>query len=192
MTIKAVFQVQCDGPCKGWLSLPSKYHPGTDLQHEDLIVRPTAVTAGLWPGERAARRAALGNGWEVKGLARNPISWLCPECRLNPLDIRVPHGRLGARFIVTGKYAYAGIKGAPYSSVDVEVHTYQDKQLRYQVERSVTEHFEGHTSHTEVTDIEAFWVWMPDGDRIEPDPVRQEDSKCVDCGFSRPMDCGCP
>lgn len=31
MTIKAVFRVQCDGPCKGWLSLPSHYHMGTDI-----------------------------------------------------------------------------------------------------------------------------------------------------------------
>lgn len=90
MTIKAVFRVQCDGPCKGWLSLPDNYRMGTDIRHGDLIVRPTAVTAGLWPGERAARTAALNNGWKVTGLSRNPISWLCPTCRRNPLGIRIP------------------------------------------------------------------------------------------------------
>ncbi|HEX5705639.1 MAG TPA: hypothetical protein VFX97_20740 [Pyrinomonadaceae bacterium] len=184
MTIKAVFRVQCDGPCKGWLSLPSKHHMG----HEDLIVRPTTVTAGLWPGERAARTAALNNGWEVTGLSRNPVSWLCPTCRLNPLDIRIPHGRLGARCIVTGKYA-SGIKGIPYSSIDVPVDMYQDKQLRYSVEHDVTKHFEGHTAGTEVTDIEIFWVWMPDGDRIlELDP---DDDGTDACGHGDDPDENC-
>lgn len=87
MTIKAVFRVQCDGPCKGWLSLPDTRR-GVDVLHADLVVRPTAVNAGLWPGERTARRAAMGNGWEVRITA--PPTLLCPTCRLNPLDIRIP------------------------------------------------------------------------------------------------------
>lgn len=82
MTVKAVFRVQCDGPCKGWLSLPSKHQTGTDIRHEDLLVRPTAVTAALWPGERSARTAALNNGWEAdRDDFTSAREWRCPECR---------------------------------------------------------------------------------------------------------------
>ena len=96
VTIKAVFRVQCDGPCRGWLSLPDGYRMGTDILHVDLVVRPTAATAGLWPGERAARRAALRNGWHVSGrngrvqATNGHAHMLCPTCKLNPLDIRIP------------------------------------------------------------------------------------------------------
>lgn len=89
MTIKAVFRVQCDGMCKGWLSLPDAHRLGTDIRHVELVVRPTAANAGLWPGERTARRAALGNGWEVSGRCAR-WTMRCPECRLNPLGIRLP------------------------------------------------------------------------------------------------------
>lgn len=97
MTIKAVFRVQCDGPCKGWLSLPDT------LLYGDLVTLPSAERAGNWPGERAARRAALGNGWEYTGKSPwNPEgqhatahggTLLCPTCKLTPpvrLDIRIP------------------------------------------------------------------------------------------------------
>ena len=103
MTIKAVFRVRCDGPCKGWLSLPDNYRMGIDILHVDLVVRPTAANAGLWPGERSARTAALGNGWEYAGKSPwNPEgqhatarggTLLCPTCKLTPpvrLDIRIP------------------------------------------------------------------------------------------------------
>jgi hypothetical protein len=85
MTAKAVFRVQCDGPCKGWLSLPDACTPGSDIRYVDLETRPTAVRAGMWPGERSARRAAQGSGWTVR-----PGMWLCPPCALNPLGIRLP------------------------------------------------------------------------------------------------------
>lgn len=90
MTIKAVFRVQCDGPCKGWLSLPDT------RVYRDLVVRPSAELACSYSGERAARRAALSNGWHVSGRngrvqATNGHAHMpCPTCRLNPLDIRIP------------------------------------------------------------------------------------------------------
>lgn len=93
MTIKAVFRVQCDGPCKGWLSLPDdyRYTVGTTTRYEDLVTRPRPQRAGTWPGERAARRAATGNGW-VQGHVgvKDGYGWLCPACALNPLGIRIP------------------------------------------------------------------------------------------------------
>lgn len=85
MTARAVFRVQCDGPCRGWLSLPAACTPGTDLRYVNLETRPTPECAGLWPGERAARQAAQGSGWSVR-----PGTWLCPPCTLNPLGIRLP------------------------------------------------------------------------------------------------------
>jgi hypothetical protein len=100
VTIKAVFRVQCDGMCRGWLSLPDAHRLGMDIRHVELVVRPTAANAGLWPGERTARRAALGNGWEYTGASSwNPQgqhatarggTLLCPTCKLNPLGIRLP------------------------------------------------------------------------------------------------------
>ena len=89
MTIKAVFRVQCDGPCKGWLSLRESYVPGTDIQPEDHVVEPTAVRACNWPGERAARTAAQNNGWYVSSAQGGPRA-LCPECKTNPLGITLP------------------------------------------------------------------------------------------------------
>lgn len=85
MSIKAVFRVQCDGPCKGWLSLPDTRR-GVDVPAETLVVRRTAVNAALYPGEGAARRAARGAGWVTDDL------WglLCRSCAVNPLGIVLP------------------------------------------------------------------------------------------------------
>lgn len=95
MSIKAVFRVQCDGPGKEWLSWPEDYVPGTALPDEILVAEPTAVRACNWPGERAARRAALGAGW-VQDCAYNRL--LCPTCKVNPLGITLPsNGRCEAR-----------------------------------------------------------------------------------------------
>lgn len=89
MSIKAVFRVQCDGPCKGWLSVPEwGWGTGRDFADSQLTVEPTAVHAGNWPGERAARRAAIGAGWTVRLTV--PATLLCPACTLNPLGIKLP------------------------------------------------------------------------------------------------------
>lgn len=88
MSIKAVFRVQCDGPCKGWLSLPESYVPGTDFQHVDLVTAPTAERAGDWPGERAARNAALQAGWRTIFRAGDTKGSVirCPKCYADPYD----------------------------------------------------------------------------------------------------------
>lgn len=107
MSIRAVFRVQCDGPCRGWLSTPECYRMGTDIRPEAFVVAPTAERAGNWPGERAARRAALGAGWTYTGVsAWNPEgqhatarggTLLCPKCKTNPLGISLPsNGRCEA------------------------------------------------------------------------------------------------
>lgn len=80
MTIRTVFRVQCDGPCKGWLSWSDDYVPGTPVLPRYEVVAPTAERAFNWPGEGAARRAAVGAGWSytmVDGLKKI----VCPECR---------------------------------------------------------------------------------------------------------------
>lgn len=82
-----MFRVQCDGPCKGWLSLREGYGPGTDVC--DLVTEPTAVRAGLWSGERAARTAAQADGWYVSSV-QGGVRALCPACKLNPLGITLP------------------------------------------------------------------------------------------------------
>lgn len=84
--IRAVFRVQCDGPCKGWLSVPP-HLIGRDILPGALTIEPTAVHAGNWPGERAARRAATGAGW-VPNCAYNRL--MCPACAANPLGIVLP------------------------------------------------------------------------------------------------------
>lgn len=88
MSIKSVFRVQCDGPCKGWLSLPERYAPGTDFQHVDLVAAPTAERAGNWPGERAARTAALNAGWRFSHVRSFPPPYkiYCPKCAADPYD----------------------------------------------------------------------------------------------------------
>lgn len=92
MTIRAVFRVQCD-MCKGWLSWSEDYVPGTPVLPEHSEVLPTAERAWLWPGERAARTAALAAGW-VRSYSgakdRNNPRWLCPKDKLNPLGIVLP------------------------------------------------------------------------------------------------------
>lgn len=78
MTIRAVFRVQCDGPCKGWLS-----------QTGDVIrLNPPSRDAGMYPGERSARLAAEAAGWGVIRTA--PMTLRCPSCTANPLDILLP------------------------------------------------------------------------------------------------------
>ena len=90
MTIRAVFRVQCDGPCRGWLSVPPELI-GKDTPATALTVEPTAVHAGNWPGERAARIAALGAGWtRDRNDFSEPRRWLCPSCSVNPLGIVLP------------------------------------------------------------------------------------------------------
>lgn len=93
MSIKAVFRVQCDGPCKGWLSRTEDYVPGTEALPEHNEVLPTAERAWLWPGERAARIAAVSAGWK-RWHDRGPtgFKWLCPKCVVNPLGIVLPTG----------------------------------------------------------------------------------------------------
>lgn len=95
MSIRSVFRVQCDGPCRGWLSVPED-NPLTD----DLVVTRTSVRAVKWPGERAARRAALSAGWVYTGVSpHNPEgrhatagggTLLCPTCKVNPLGVVLP------------------------------------------------------------------------------------------------------
>lgn len=82
--IRAVFRVQCDGPCKGWLSVPP-HLIGRDFLPEALTIEPTAVHAGNWPGERAARIAAQSAGWVQMEHHVNG-KWRCPTCAANPLD----------------------------------------------------------------------------------------------------------
>ena len=85
--IRAVFRVQCDGPCRGWLSWTKDYVPGTPVLPHHEVVAPTAERAFNWPGERAARTAALAAGWSHPA-AHGP--WHCPECKDNPLGIVLP------------------------------------------------------------------------------------------------------
>ena len=78
MTIRAVFRVQCDGPCGGWLS-----------ETGDVIrLNPPSRDAGMYPGERSARLAAEAAGWDVIRTA--PVTLRCPSCTANPLDILLP------------------------------------------------------------------------------------------------------
>jgi len=71
VTIELVYRARCDGPCRGWLSIPDDYQPGEDLPLAALETRPTAARAGMWPDETAARRAAWAAGWS-RGV--------CPDC----------------------------------------------------------------------------------------------------------------
>lgn len=89
MSIRAVFRVRCDGPCKGWLSLSPEF-AGRDILPGMMTVEPTAVHAANWPGERAAREAARQEGFQILGFTGR---LLCPECRDNPLGIKLPSAR---------------------------------------------------------------------------------------------------
>ena len=91
MSIKPVYRVQCSGPCKGWLSPPDDHPIGADIYHDQLVVKPTAEHAGLWPTWDAAYRAAGGAGW-VDGVDGRYARCTCgalgrhdhdPECRKN-------------------------------------------------------------------------------------------------------------
>lgn len=74
MSIKAVFRVQCSGPCGGWLGKV----PGTPPWTES--------GAALFPGGRAAAKAARDAGWAID---RNHNAY-CPQCTVNPLGISLP------------------------------------------------------------------------------------------------------
>lgn len=78
MGIKAVFRVQCDGPCGGWLSQTGGV----------VRLNPPSRDVGLYPGERAARTAATQAGWSVRITV--PVKVLCPDCTVNPLGIILP------------------------------------------------------------------------------------------------------
>jgi hypothetical protein len=79
--IRPVYRVQCDGPGKEWLSLPDGYVPGTDLPADALVAADTAEKAGNWPGEREAKRAAIGAGWRHPMDSSDFKDWLCPACQ---------------------------------------------------------------------------------------------------------------
>lgn len=78
--IKPVYRVQCDGPGKEWLSLPAGYAPGTDFTADALVAAGTAERAGNWPGEREAKRAAVGAGWR-HAPDSDFKTWFCPACQ---------------------------------------------------------------------------------------------------------------
>jgi hypothetical protein len=90
MSIRAVFRVQCDGPGREWLSPPEDHVPGRAYDGSTLIAAPTAERAGLWPGERAARTAALAAGWVPASRHLGPGTLMCPACAANPLGIVLP------------------------------------------------------------------------------------------------------
>lgn len=85
MGCRPVFRVQCDGPCRQWLSRREDTPFGVDLGPEYHVLRLTAERAFNWPGEGAARATALWLGWRVSS-----DRWLCPECAANPLGIVLP------------------------------------------------------------------------------------------------------
>lgn len=90
MSIRAVFRVQCDGPGKEWLSIPEwGWGTGRDVFDRQLTAEPTAERAGNWPGERAARHAALGAGWTYTWF-KGAHKLMCPACAANPLGIKLP------------------------------------------------------------------------------------------------------
>lgn len=93
MSIKAVFRVQCDGPCKGWLSRTENYVLGTDINPEHNEVLLTAERAWLWSGERAARIAAQDAGWSYMTMRYTGDRLMCPKCRENPLGVQLPPDR---------------------------------------------------------------------------------------------------
>ena len=78
--IRSVFRVQCDGPCKGWLSRLRQ-------------VTQDELKADPYPGERAARIAARGAGWVPWRKSGTQTTWLCPNCKSNPLQIVLPPER---------------------------------------------------------------------------------------------------
>ena len=89
MSIRAVFRVRCDGPCKGWLSLSPEF-AGRDILPGMMTVEPTAVHACNWPGERAARRGAFHAGWKYVLVPGKSDQLMCPPCAVNPLGIVLP------------------------------------------------------------------------------------------------------
>lgn len=89
-SIRAVFRVQC-GRCLMWLSRTQDYVMGTDVlpHHSERLI--TAERAWQWPGEAAARRAALEAGWvQDHKQPRDSGVLLCPACSVNPLGIVLP------------------------------------------------------------------------------------------------------
>lgn len=79
-SIRAVFRVQC-GKCGGWLSQTGGV----------IRLNPPSRDVGLYPGERAARDAAFGAGWQLYHTAPEGSGvLLCPGCKDNPLGIELP------------------------------------------------------------------------------------------------------
>jgi hypothetical protein len=72
MSLQARYRVRCDGPCGWWLG-PSR------------ITVPDPADAATFPGERAARAAAIRADW-----TRDDRGWFCPDCTRNPLGIVLP------------------------------------------------------------------------------------------------------
>jgi hypothetical protein len=78
MPAEQVWRMRCDGPCKGWLSVPESAFIRTwggeapEVPGDALECHETALRAGMWPTRSAAEAAARGAGWEVQ-----------PNCRLD-------------------------------------------------------------------------------------------------------------
>jgi len=76
--IRATYHVECDGPCGEYLMA----YEGAEL---------TSSEVARFRGERAARQAAETEGWKQHtAVSPSTYQWLCPACRLNPLDIKLP------------------------------------------------------------------------------------------------------
>lgn len=77
--IETIYRIRCDEiTCRGWLSLPQDYVPGTDLLPGSLVVRPTAERAALYEESRRAQMSAVGYGW--RPLDPDMLLWICPRC----------------------------------------------------------------------------------------------------------------
>lgn len=114
--IRAVFRVQCDGPCRGWLLWSDNVTPG----------------AALFPGERAARVAALDAGWEAdRNDFTGPRQWRCPTCAANPLDTPPFPRQVIKVYTVTGEERDGDV---PFQSVNADEAVYLDETLRVQTE----------------------------------------------------------
>lgn len=154
--IRSVFRVQCDGPCRGWLSWSEDYVPGTDILPRHEVVAPTAERAFNWPGERAARMAARAAGWECPVQLEDPRKWFCPTCKLNPKGIVVPPL---VRFLVTGDRQPNGV---PYATADTIASV--PEHVKEQVERDVRAKFAQLWPGVEITEEKWYPLYGPEDD----------------------------